>query len=436
MRIGVVGLGHAGSINALYLAHLGHDVTAYDIQVEKRRQMSDGSIGSIEPGLDNLYNERVASKIEVVDDLAPAVRNMDCVMVEVTAPTRGDGSVDHTHAVHVADQMGYVLDSLPSPPWILMRSTMMPDDHKQVMLRLPGTAQLRYVVYPEFTREGRAVPDTLRPDMMVFGVEPDVTHEFSWFLKYLYDGPRARLGFRPVPYVAYMTRDEASMVKYAQSALNAVQVTFANEIGQVCHQLGVDGVKVMRTVTQSMRAMSSEYLRAGLPYGGACLPKDVAALGGVAGKQDGRTPVISGLNDVNNAQVQHLLEGRVHNKAMELFGQPAHFGIVGLASEENTNDCRESVPGKLAEGLLVLGHRVTAYDPLVIAHPLVERWMEDFRLTDNPEDLRSCNMLLLCHSMKKFPSNVLAGKHILDAAGGWELRELVSNLASSYEPIY
>lgn len=433
MRIGVVGLGYVGSVNALYLAHLGHDVTAYDIQVEKRRQMSDGSIVSIEPGLDTLYNERVASNIKVVEDLAPAVRDMDCVMVAVDTPSREDGSVDHTNAIHVADQMGYILDGIPSSPWVLMRSTMLPEDHKQVMSRLPDTAQLRYVVYPEFTREGSAVEDTIRPDIMVFGGGPDVMDEFIWFLKSLYGRARAKWGYRPVQNMAYMTRDEASMVKYAYNALNAVKVTFANEIGQVCQQLGVDGVEVMEVVTRSARATSSEYLRPGLPYGGSCLPKDVAALGSVAGKRAGRTPVISGLNDFNNAQVQHLVENRIHKKALELFGQPAHFGIVGLAFKENTSDCRESVPEKLAEGLLVFGHRVTAFDPLVIAHPLVERWMEDFRLTDNPEDLRSCNMLLVCHSMRNFPSSVLEGKHIWDAAG---VGELVSDVVASYEPIY
>ncbi len=82
---------------------------------------------------------------------------------------------------------------------------------------------------PEFMREGSAVEDFLEPPYIVLGAQ---SPEHLSLLRTLYDGT-------PGPRFE-TTMPVAEMVKYASNMFHAVKVGFANEMGTLCKQLGVD----------------------------------------------------------------------------------------------------------------------------------------------------------------------------------------------------
>src|SRR6185295_15907426 len=60
---------------------------------------------------------------------------------------------------------------------------------------------------------------------------------------------------------------------------NAVKISYFNEIHAICQQLGIDSNLIGSAVARTAESMWNPLYgtRGGVPYGGACLPKDTTA---------------------------------------------------------------------------------------------------------------------------------------------------------------
>jgi UDPglucose 6-dehydrogenase len=121
---------------------------------------------------------------------------------------------------------------------------------------------------PEFLRQISSEQDFIRPWITVLGVTDRRTAEI---LETLY----AAFG----ALIVRCTPTEAEMIKYVNNVYNAVKISYFNEVHAICEQLGVDSNLVAATVARSAESMWNPLYgtRGGVPYGGACLPKDTAA---------------------------------------------------------------------------------------------------------------------------------------------------------------
>jgi GDP-mannose 6-dehydrogenase len=364
MKIAIFGLGYVGSVSAACLAAAGHDVIGVDVEPQKLALIRQGRSPVTEPDLDEaLQSALTAGRLQTTDDTAAAVRAADMSLVCVGTPSRRNGSLDSAYLERVISQIGQALRGRPGYHLVAVRSTLLPGVLESTLIPLLEEASGRSVgsdigvcVNPEFLREGSAIRDFQNPPFTVVGANDaragDVLLQAYAHLK----APVFRV--RP---------DEASMVKYASNAYHALKVAFANEIGAMSQQLGIDGRQVMRIFCEDRDLnISTRYLKPGFGFGGSCLPKDLRALNYIAKVSDLNLPLLDHVIDSNDAHIKRVID-------LVLEHGKRRVTLLGLSFKKGSDDLRESPFVTLAEGLIGKGLTLRISDPDVALGQLVGR---------------------------------------------------------------
>jgi GDP-mannose 6-dehydrogenase len=157
------------------------------------------------------------------------------------------------------------------------------------------------------------------------------------------------------------------MLKYASNAFHAVKVAFANEVGALSRQLGVDGRQVMRVFCEDRDLnISTRYLMPGFGFGGSCLPKDLRALTFVAREQDVDTPLLGSVLGSNAEHIRRAVDAVLETGRRRV-------ALLGLSFKPGSDDLRESPFVTLAEALLGTGLTLRICDPDVSLGHLMGR---------------------------------------------------------------
>lgn len=364
MKIAIFGLGYVGSVSAACLAAAGHDVIGVDVDPGKLALVRSGRSPVTEPDLDDLLGSAVtAGRLRVTDDVSEAVRSSDVSLVCVGTPSRRNGSLETVFVERVVQQIGSALAGETRYHVVAVRSTLLPGLLQSRLIGLVEHASGRSVgadigmcVNPEFLREGSAIRDFQAPPFTVIG---EIDRAAGDFLSQVYAHLSAPV-YRVRP-------DEASMVKYASNAFHAIKVAFANEVGALSQQLGIDGRQVMSIFTEDRDLnISARYLRPGFGFGGSCLPKDLRALNYVAKEQDVATPLLSSVLDSNEAHIQRVVDTVLDSRKRRV-------ALLGLSFKSGSDDLRESPFVALAEALIGKGLALRVCDPDVALGQLVGR---------------------------------------------------------------
>jgi GDP-mannose 6-dehydrogenase len=362
MKVSVFGLGYVGSVSAAMLASDGHDVIGVDLNPDKVAAINAGASPIVEPGLGEALQDVVAKgRLRATTNTEDAVRNSEISLICVGTPSRRNGSLDLSYVERVARDIGSVLKTKDDYHVVVVRSTVLPGStHGIVIPALESESGKTYgedfgvSMNPEFLREGTAIKDFRHPPMTLVGHNhaADAIGTSS-----LYEGLDA-------PVISTSIRT-AEMIKYTSNTWHALKVCFANEIGNLCKQLGVDSHDVMDIFCKDDQLnLSSYYLKPGFAFGGSCLPKDVRAIQYRAKELDVELPVISAILPSNKLQVATALDQILETGK-------TNIGMLGFSFKAGTDDLRESPLVTLAEQLLGKGLRLRIYDKNVLLARLV-----------------------------------------------------------------
>ncbi|HEX7112699.1 MAG TPA: UDP-glucose/GDP-mannose dehydrogenase family protein [Mizugakiibacter sp.] len=353
MRISIFGMGYVGAVCAACLADRGHTVIGVDIAQTKIDLINRGRSPIVEPGLQDLLQRGVAAgRIRATADTADAIRQSDLSMVCVGTPSKKNGDLDLRFVEAVVADIGMALRDKRERHTVVVRSTVLPGTTKEVVVPLLEGTSLKRVgrdlglaVNPEFLRESTAIADYNAPPMTVIGEWDEASGEM---LAQLYADLPAPLIRKPI--------EVAEMVKYTCNVWHATKITFANEIGNIAKELGVDGREVMEVMCQDSKLnLSSYYLKPGYAFGGSCLPKDVRALNFRATQVDVAHPLIDSLMRSNEIHLKRAFD------LVASFGD-RRVGMLGLSFKPQTDDLRESPLVELAEMLIGKGYELSIFD--------------------------------------------------------------------------
>lgn len=355
MFISVLGGGYVGLVTAACLSQLNHNTTVIEIFPEKVAAINHAEPPIYEDGLDTLLKTHISANLRATTQYTP-VQTSDVIFIAVGTPPNPDGSANLSYITAAVEAIADELaKSHAEYPVIVVKSTVPPGTTKNVVepiiRRKNPDLSFGICMNPEFLREGRAVEDFLHPDRIVVGSSDPKTIRI---MHELYTGIAAP--------IIDVDPTAAEMIKYTSNALLATKISFANEIGNLCKQLGVNVYEVMAGVGMDSR-VSPKFLNAGCGFGGSCFPKDVSALASIA-REHGVTPTllnaVLAVNDSQPLRMVELLETRIGS----LSGK--RIAVLGLAFKDNTDDVRESRSIPVIEELRRKGAVPVLFDPMAM----------------------------------------------------------------------
>ena len=237
MRCTVFGTGYLGATHAAGMAELGHEVLGVDIDPGKIAKLSAGEIPFYEPDLAEILRDNLAAgRLRFTTDYDQAADFADVHFLGVGTPQKkGEYGADLRHVHSVSDEL---VPRLRRTSVIVGKSTVpvgTAGELAQRARRLAGAdVDVEIAWNPEFLREGLAIHDTLHPDRIVVGVQPDSIHAEA-ALRELY-GSLINDG---VPFLL-TDLQTAELVKVSANAFLATKISFINAISEVCEAVGVD----------------------------------------------------------------------------------------------------------------------------------------------------------------------------------------------------
>jgi UDPglucose 6-dehydrogenase len=254
-RILIVGSGVVGQATGKGFARFGHTVSYVDINPQT---------------IAGLRAEGLCATLPAEVDWSA----VDVVMLAVPTPTV-DGQVVLGQIEAAALDVGRGLAQTEHFVVVVVRSTVPPTTTKQRLTAILEQASGKragvdfgVAMNPEFLRQISATQDFARPWITVLGASDGRT---AACLDTLY---------RPFgALMIHCTPTEAEMIKYVNNVYNAVKISYFNEVHAICEHLGIDSSLVGAAVARSAESMWNALYgtRGGVPYGGACLPKDTTA---------------------------------------------------------------------------------------------------------------------------------------------------------------
>jgi UDPglucose 6-dehydrogenase len=369
--VAVIGAGYVGLTTAACFARLGHEVRCADIDADRVARLTKGEIPILEEGLPGLVAEGLAvQRLEFVVGASDAVRGAEFVFLCVGTPQGEDGSADLSALEAVAREIAPLLQ----PDSVVVNKSTVPVGTTRLVARWLAesgvTHDARVASNPEFLREGTAVRDFLQPQRIVIGCDdPTVAVRVSE----LYRGV-------PAPIVV-TDAASAEMIKQASNAYLATKISFINAIANVCEAVGADVRDVALGMGYDPR-IGSDFLHPGPGFGGACLPKDTAALLHTAAQFEYDFSLLRGVLDVNERQRDHMIRAIRAMVDGELVGK--RIAVLGLTFKANTDDLRDSPAMTITKDLVADGASVCAFDP--VAGPAAAHEIEGLEIAADAYD--------------------------------------------------
>jgi UDPglucose 6-dehydrogenase len=351
MKLCVIGTGYVGLVTGVCMADLGNTVICVDIDEKKIKNLKKNILPIYEPGLEDLV-KRNKGRLTFTNSLKEGVQNSDIIFIAVGTPPAENGDADLTFVKSVAKEIG---KSMNSSKIIVDKSTV-PVGSGDIVESLvaeysKGKYKFDVASCPEFLKEGSAIDDFMNPDRVVIGCKNKKAAE------------KVAEIFKPLnAKIIIADIRSAEMIKHASNTFLAMKISFINEIANICERVGAD----VETVANGMgldRRIGKMFLNAGAGYGGSCFPKDVAALGFMARKEDYEPLLLSAVMEVNKQQ-RKIMVNKIKNMMGTLEGR--QVGVLGIAFKPNTDDIREAVAVDIIQALLEKGCRVKAYDPVAM----------------------------------------------------------------------
>ncbi len=392
-----MGLGYIGLPTAIIAAKHGINVIGVDINPKVVEMTNQGQLHIIEPGMQELLQEVVASG-QLRASTTPEVS--DAYFIVVPTPFKANHEPDISY---VAAATRAVLPLLKEGDLYVIESTSpvgTTDKMAQLIFaerpELEGKLHIAYC--PERVLPGNVIHELVHNDRVIGGIDPASTQAAIRFYSQFVQGQLHSTNSKT-----------AEMCKLTENSSRDVQIAFANELSLICDKAGINVWELIQLANRHPRV---NILRPGCGVGGHCIAVDPYFL---TADFPTEAKIISAAREINNYKSLWCAE-KIQNAMLqfELTHQRKPIvAMMGLAFKPDIDDLREA-PAKYITTQVMQSHHdadILVVEPNIPDHKV-------FKLTPYREayDRADIVVFLVAHTpFRSLPKN--DSKVVLDFCG-------------------
>ncbi len=354
MRVLVMGQGYVGLPLAMRAVVVGHDVTGFDIDDRRVKQLADGNSFIEDVSSDELAASLASGRYRPTAD-ADVCEGFDVAVITVPTPLR-EGVPD---LGSIEDAGRTVASHLRRGCTVVLESTTYPGTTEELLIPvleagsgLTAGSDFHVGYSPERIDPGNTQWNFVNTPKVVSGIDAPSLHAVQSFYDTVVE--------RTVP---VRGPKEAELTKLLENTFRHVNIALVNELAAFAAELGID----MWEVVDAASSKPFGFMRfvPGPGVGGHCLPIDPSYLAWRVERKLGRPfRFVELAKDINDHMPDYIVERLLLAfNERERAVKGSQILLLGLAYKRNTADCRESPAICVAERLVTLGAIVHAVDP-------------------------------------------------------------------------
>ena len=371
MNVAIIGVGYVGLVSGVCLATKGHNVTCYDKNNLIINKLNSGTPTIYEKGLSKLLKDVIKKgKFSATNNFIKAISDASIILIAVGTPPKKNGSINLDNVIKVSKKIGNYISSTKKLITVVVKSTVVPGSTDTLIRKVIEKASGKKLnefglgMNPEFLREGNAVDDFMNPDRIVLGYENSKTLKNLEMLYSSWKIDKIKVNSRT-----------AELIKYANNAMLATQISTINEISNLGYTIGktninhvIKGIHLDKRWNPKIGKSRTnpeilKYLVPGYGFGGSCFYKDLNAIVSLGKTVRSPMRIIKSVLKVN--QNQPYIVDKILKKELKNFKNKKVL-ILGLSFKPDTDDVRESPSLKIIKNLIKKGVKVFAHDPKAI----------------------------------------------------------------------
>ena len=392
--VNVIGLGYIGLPTALMMASHGVEVIGTDYNKELVATLNAGKTTFKEKGLDELFQNALASGIKFTTEYQVT----DTYIVSV--PTPYDKFSKKVDACYVAEAVKDVMRVCPKGATVVVESTVSPGTivkYVRPVIEANGFKigeDINLVHAPERIIPGNMVYELLHNNRTIGADDKAIGEKVKKLYSSFCRGEIVVTDIRT-----------AEMTKVVENTFRAVNIAFANELAKICRHDNMDVYEIIKICNMHPRV---NILQPGPGVGGHCISVDPWFL---VGDYPSLAKVIDESMKTNDGMPDFVLN-RIYEIMKEKgLNDVKRVGLYGLTYKENVDDMRESPTLQLLESQerhLATGLKV--YDPFITKDVVKNQYH------DLDAFLADVDMVVVMVKHTEIRENVdkLVGKVVLD----------------------
>lgn len=411
--VAFIGLGYIGLPTAVMMAQHGLDVTGVDVLPEKVRQINDGEISIVEPGLEDALKDVLAKG---TFHATTAVPHADAYIIAVPTPFTSSHDVDmkfiYSAAESIAPQLVgdelVVLESTSPPLTTQKMAERILELRPDLSLDNGKTESTKPVIHvahcPERILPGRAMEELRTNARIIGGISSEATRRATEIYSSFCEGELLQTNART-----------AELSKLTENSFRDVNIAFANELSLICEKLDIDVWELIRLANHHPRV---NILQPGPGVGGHCIAVDPWFIVSAAPEEARLIHTARLVNDSKPEWVFSKVQRAVEdNNATDV-------AVLGLSFKADIDDLRESPSLHIAQEIAqrLPGISVHAVEPNISKLPESLEKLNNVTLDQLAPAISQSQIVLLLVDHKPFKEVTAAqlkNKTVIDTKGLW-----------------